>query len=80
MAFLWDAGALVLVGCYGLLALVCFSQMVLMRRARHSGPFFAVLVLACMLCLLRVCFFLKTMFVAGGRDVVSYSPRSATPR
>ena len=73
MPFQLDAGALVLVCCYAALACVCAYQMLLMRRARHSGTFMWVLALACALCLLRTAFFLKTMFVAGGRDVVSYS-------
>ena len=73
MPFQLDAGALVLVCCYAALACVCAYQMLLMRRARHSGTFMWVLALACALCLLRTAFFLKTMFVAGGRDLVSYS-------
>ena len=39
MGYIADPGALLLGALYGLLAVGCFYQMVLMRRARHSGSF-----------------------------------------
>ena len=68
-----DLGAVVLVAVYGVLALAASYQMVLLKRARHSGSFFVVLSLACLLCLLRCAFFLKTCIVAGGREIAGYS-------
>ena len=73
MGYIADPCALLLGALYGLLAVGCFYQMVLMRRARHSGSFFVVLSLACLMCLLRAAFFLKTCAVAGGKDIASYS-------